>query len=416
MLRAYKYRIYPNDNQKVLLSKTFGCCRVVYNWALSKKMEAYKEDKTLFSCFDLINLMARELKNEKEWLNEVSAQSLQASLRDLDSAYKNFFRNTKSVGFPKFKSKIDKQSFHCPQHCSVNFKNKTISIPKIKNIPAKLDRAFRGKIKTVTISKSPSGKYYASVLVDTNISELPTKEIKIETSIGVDMGIKSLAVCSNGEVFENNKNLAKSTNRLVTLQRRLSKKKKGSSNGNKARLKLAILHEKIANQRKDNLHKITYRLTHESQVDTICIENLNVKGMTRNHHLAKSLNDASFGMFRTMLEYKCKWYGINLMVIDRFYPSSKTCSCCGNIYRDLKLSERGWTCSKCGSHHDRDLNAAINIRNTGIYALPTERRKVKAVESPTMDDRSAKNLRSSGSRKQQKLGGISANACVSRRV
>ena len=401
MLIAYKYRIYPTDEQKILFAKTFGCCRYVYNWALNKKIEAYKADKSSLSCFSLMKDMT-SLKKDLEWLKEVNSQSLQSALRNLDTAYQNFFRNVHAVGFPKFKSKRDKQSFLCPQNCSADFSHGFLNIPKAKNIPAIFHRKFRGLIKTVTITMNPSGKYFASILVDdAKRTEIPVREVSKDTTIGIDLGIKSLAVCSDGREFQNNKYLKKSLARLAFLQKSLSRKKKESSNRNKARLKVAKLQESIANKRKDVLHKITYALTHDNQVRTICIEDLNVKGMTKNHHLAQSINDASFGQFREILEYKCKWYGINLVKIDRFAPSSKTCSCCGAIYRNLKLSERSWTCHQCGAHHDRDLNAAINIKEFGLKALSSERGEVKSVETPTMDDR-ALHLKSSVSAKQKK--------------
>lgn len=340
MLRAYKYRIYPTDEQKVLFAKTFGCCRFVYNWALNLKITAYKERKETLGNIYLTNLMKSELKVEHEWLSEVNSQSLQSSLRNLDTAYTNFFRNTKAVGFPKFKSRKNKQSFQCPQYCSVDFVKGTITIPKAKDIPAVLHRRFEGTVKTVTISMTPSGKFFASVLVNAPIQELSVSAIQEDTTLGVDLGIKSLVVCSDGRTFANPKNLQKSLNRLKLLQKRLSRKQKGSANRNKARIKVAKLHEYISNCRKDNLHKITHALTHDSQVRTICMENLNVKGMQCNHHLAQAVGDASFGMFLTMLEYKCRWYGVNLIKIDRFAPSSKTCGKCGHVYKGLKLSER----------------------------------------------------------------------------
>ena len=360
----------------------------------------------------LTNLMKSDLKQTNEWLCEVNSQSLQSSLRNLDTAYTNFFRNTKAVGFPRFKSRKDKQSFQCPQHCKVDFKQSTISIPKIKNIKAVLHRSFVGTVKTVTISLTPSGKYFVSVLVDTDIQELkPTQPIS-STSIGIDIGIKSLLVCSDGKEFDNPKNLKRELDRLAMLQRRLSKKQKGSANRNKMRTKVARLHERISNQRKDNLHKITHALTHDNQVRTICIEDLNVKGMMRNHHLAQAVGDASFGMFRTMLAYKCKWYGINLLTIDRFAPSSKTCSKCGYQYKGLKLSERAWMCPDCGANHNRDFNAACNIKEFGLKALSSERGEVKSVEKPTMDDRPS-DLKSSVSKKQKKMRIIVSEAAKS---
>lgn len=405
MLRAYKYRIYPTDEQKVLFAKTFGCCRFVYNWALNLKITAYKERKETLGNVYLTNLMKSELKAEHEWLSEVNSQSLQSALRNLDTAYTNFFRNTTAVGFPRFKSRKDRQSFLCPQHCRVDFTDGTITVPKAKDIPAVLHRKFKGTVKTVTVSMTPSGKYYASVLVDTSMQEIQPLEPVLRTSLGIDLGIKSLAVCSDSRTFENPKNLQKNLDRLAVLQKRLSRKRKGSENRNKARVKVARLQERIANCRRDNLHKITHALTHDNQVRTICMEDLNVKGMQRNHHLAGSVGDASFGMFLTLLEYKCRWYGVNLVKIDRFAPSSKTCRKCGCVYKGLKLSERSWTCPECGAHHDRDFNAACNIKEFGLKALPTERGKVKPVDCPLVDDR-PRVLKSNGRKKQEKRGGI----------
>ena len=387
MLRAYKYRIYPTNEQKALFAKTFGCCRFVYNWALNLKITAYKERKETLGNVYLTNLMKSELKAEHDWLKEVNSQSLQSALRNLDTAYANFFRNTKAVGFPKFKSRKSGQSFLCPQHCSIDFAKGTITIPKAKDIPAVLHRKFKGTVKTVTVSMTPSGRYFASVLVDTVIQEQKTSEPVHDTAIGIDLGIKSLAVCSDGRTFDNPKNLQRSLEHLALLQKRMSRKRKGSANRNKARIRVAWLQEHIANCRRDNLHKIAHALTHDSQVRTICMEDLNVKGMQRNYHLAQAVGDASFGTFLTMLEYKCRWYGVNLIKIDRFAPSSKTCGKCGYVYKGLKLSERSWTCPECGTHHDRDFNAACNIKESGLKALPSERGKVKLVDCPTVDDR-----------------------------
>lgn len=403
MLRAYKYRIYPTDEQKVLFAKTFGCCRFVYNWALNLRIEAYKSDKRTVPYKEIQDCMVNELKAEHDWLKEVNSQSLLYSLRNLETAYTNFFRNTKAVGFPRFKSRKSRQSFLCPQHCRVDFERGTITIPKAKDIPAVLHRKFRGAVKTVTVSMTPSGKYYASVLVDTSIQELQAAEPQEKTTVGIDLGVKSLAVCSDGRTFENPKNLQRSLHRLAMLQKCLSRKQKGSANRDKARVKIARLQEHISNCRKDNLHKITHTLTHDSQVRTICMEDLNVKGMQRNHHLAQAVVDASFGMFLTMLEYKCRWYGVNLIKIDRFAPSSKTCGKCGHIYKGLKLSERSWTCPECGTHHDRDFNAACNIKDFGLKALPTERGKVKPVDCPLVDER-PRVLKSNGRKKQEKRG------------
>ncbi len=405
MLRAYKYRLYPTDEQKVLFAKTFGCCRYVYNWALEKKITAYKEENKNLRYCDLSRIMVHELKVSNPWLQEVYSQSLQGALFNMFSAFENFFRDNERFKFPRFKSRKNRQCYKCSQGCRVNFSKGTVYIPKVKEVPALLHRKFEGKIKTTSIIKTPSGKYFVSILVDTNTSELPTSTPTDKTTLGIDLGIKTLAVCSDGRTFDNPKNLHKSMKRLMLLQRRLSRKQKGSSNRNKARIKVARLQEYISNQRKDHLHKITYALTHDSQVRTICIEDLNVKGMTKNHKLAQSINDASFGIFRTMLEYKCKWYGVNLVKIDRFAPSSKTCNKCGYVYKGLKLSERSWTCPECGTRHDRDYNAACNIKDIGLKALPMDRGKVKPVDYPLVDDR-PRVLKSNDSMKQEKRGNL----------
>ena len=405
-MRAYKYRLYPTDEQKVLFAKTFGSCRFVYNWVLDLKIEAYKQEKRSVAYKEVQERMVNELKKENRWLVEVNSQSLLNSIRDLGTACKNFFRDTHAVGFPRFKSRKDRQSFQCPQHCSVDFGKETISIPKAKGIPAVLHRRFKGTVKTVTVSMTPSGRYFASVLVDTALQELKPSEPVRESAIGIDLGIKSLAVCSDGRTFDNPKNLQKSLDRLKLLQKRLSRKQKASANRNKARIRVARLQEHIANCRKDNLHEITHALTHDSQVRTLCMEDLNVKGMQRNHHLAQAAGDASFGMFLTMLEYKCRWYGVNLVKIDRFATSSKTCGQCGYVYKGLKLSERSWTCLECGTHHDRDFNAACNIKEFDLKAPPTERGKVKPVDCPTVDNR-PRVLKSRGRKKQEKRGNIS---------
>ena len=404
MLRAYKYRIYPNDEQKEFLTKSFGCKRFIYNWALNLRIEAWKNEKKYISYGEL-DKMKDELKKELVWLKEVNSQLLQSALRDQEDAYRNFFRDPKRYGFPRFKNRKGFQKFANPQHCSVNFVNGTLSIPKAKRIPAVLHRRFKGTVKTVTVSMTPSGRYFASVLVDTSIQELPASPVQGDTALGIDLGIQSLAVCSDGRTFDNPKNLQRSLDRLKMLQKRLGRKLKGSANRNRARIRVARLQEHIANCRKDNLHKITHALTHDSQVRTICMENLNVKGMQRNHHLAQAVGDASFGTFLTLLEYKCSWYGVNLIKIDRFAPSSKTCGKCGYVHKGLKLSERSWICPECGTHHDRDFNAACNIKEFGLKALPTERGKVKPVDCPLVDER-PRVLKSNGRKKQEKRGGI----------
>jgi len=357
ILKAFKYRLYPNDEQKTLLSKHFGCSRFVYNWGLETRIKEYQETQKSLSCIELSARLTK-LKQDLEWLGEVNSQALQAALRNLDNAYTRFFREHK--GFPNFKNKHGKQSFQCPQKSEIDFENNTISVIKIKNIKAKLHRKFKGEIKTVTISRTTTGKYFASVLVETSDTIKKTKKPKIEKAVGVDLGLKHFITLSTGEKVDNPKHLQQSSNKLVLLSRRVSRKtNKESKRREKAKRKLALLHERVANQRNDFLHKLSTRLVRENQ--SICLENLNVKGMLKNHCLARSISSASWSKFVEMLKYKAEWYGCNILQIGRFDPSSKMCSC-GVINHDLRLKDRSWTCKKCGKLHDRDVLAANNIK------------------------------------------------------
>jgi len=356
ILKAYKYRIYPTEEQKALFSKHFGCSRFVYNWGLETKIQTYKETKKGLSCIDL-NGELTKLKQKIEWLTEVNAQSLQMALRNLDNAYTRFFREKN--GFPKFKKKSSYQSFQCPQSNKVDFDKETITVPKIKNIKATLHRKFNGTIKTVTISKTPTNKYFASVVVET--TEQPKKKRKPDRkkAIGIDLGLRHFITLSTGERVENPKYLEKSADKLKLFSRWKDRKVKGSNRREKARLKLALLHEKVANQRNDFLQKLSTRLIRENQ--SICLEDLSVKEMLQNHNLAYSISSAGWSNFVRMLQYKGEWYGSNILQIGRFEPSSKMCSC-GKINSNLKLNEREWTC-ECGRTHDRDVLAANNIKD-----------------------------------------------------
>lgn len=360
ILRAYVYRIYPTKEQEVLLAKHFGCSRWIYNYALDKKIKTYQTTKESLSRFTIQKDLP-ELKKAEEtkWLKEVNSQSLQASLENLDKAFTKFFRDKK--GFPKFKSKHDNhQSFSVPQNGKIDFETSTISLPKFKNpIKCKLHRKFTGNSKTVTISKTPTGKYFASVLVEVN-EELPVlKPIDENKAVGVDLGIKTFAVLSNGEEIQNPRNLKKSLKKLKKLQRKVSKKVKGSNNRKKAVKKLALLHEKVSNKRNDFLHKVTAKLV--SEHDTLCLETLKASNMIKNHKLAQALSDISIGKFNEILEYKAKWNGVNILRIGQFEPSSRMCTC-GVVNKELKLSDRVWTCKSCGVTHDRDKLAANNIK------------------------------------------------------
>lgn len=379
--KAYKYRIYPDDMQQESIAQHFGCVRFVYNWGLNKKIEAYQTEQKTLSCFDLINQIGALKKQEEfSWLKDVYSQSLQMSLRNLDNAFTKFFREKK--GFPKFKSKrYPVQSCQFPQGVKVDFDRQTVYLPKIGHVKTKLHRMFEGQVKTVTLRKTTTGKYFVSVLVDVS-DILPKKPvISKETTIGVDLGIKDFAILSNGQKVENPKPLKQSLKRLKKLQQRVNRKQNGSQNRDKARKLLARQHEKVANLRKDFLHKLTYGLTHTGGVDSFALETLNIKGMMRNHCLALAISDVSWRQFNDFLEYKSEWYGKNILRIGQFEPSSKICSVCGYVNHTLTLKDRSWTCPECHTQHDRDINAAKNIKQFALQPnniVPVGRRKHNA--------------------------------------
>ncbi|OBZ35547.1 IS200/IS605 family element RNA-guided endonuclease TnpB [Methanohalophilus sp. DAL1] len=362
MLKAYKYRMYPTKGQKEMFSKHFGCVRVIYNWALEQKIKTYEQDGKAVSRFTL-NKMIPTLYDEMEWLKEVNSQSLRGATLNLDNAFTKFFRD--KTGFPKFKSKKNPvQSFSVPQHYEVDFDGNKVKLPKIGWIKTKLHRRFEGNLKTATISKTPSGKYFISILVDDE-KDLPAKQkFNENNTVGIDVGIKDFAITSNGEKIDNPKHLNNSIKRLKVLQKRLSRKQKGSKNREKARQEIAKLHEKIANQRNDFQHKLTSRLISENQA--IALETLNISGMLKNHCLAQSINDVSWSSFVTKLEYKAEWYGKIILRIGQFEPSTKICNICGYHNKNITLADRKWQCPDCGASHDRDVNAAINIKKFAL--------------------------------------------------
>ena len=355
MLKAFKYRLYPSDEQSVLINKHINSCRFIYNLALETKQIAYIGNKVNLNCFDLIKQLP-DLKKECIWLNEINSQSLQQPIRNLDNAFTRFFKG--QGNFPNFKKKSHGGSFNIPQN--VFLENKKLVIPKFKEgIKIVLHRSIKGTIRQATINKTPTGKYFVSILCETR-EKIPDKQkIKESTTIGIDLGIKTYLATSDGKEFDNPKFLCKAQSKLKYVQRKYSKHK-----GKKTKQRLVILHEKVVNQRKDFLHKISTKLIRENQ--SIAIEDLNINGMTKNHHLAQSIIDVSWGIFIVMLEYKAEWYGKNILRIGRFEPSSKLCSKCGYINKELTLKDREWTCPECGSILDRDVNAAINIKNFAL--------------------------------------------------
>jgi len=377
MLKAFKYRIYPTAEQAELINKHIGSCRFVYNLALETKQTAYAGHRVNLSCFDLIKQLP-ELKEQCEWLNEINSQSLQQSITHLDNAFTRFFKG--QGDFPNFKKKTATQSFNVPQNVIIDFENNKLIIPKFKKkgIDVVLHRKFKGVTKQATISKTPTGKYFVSVLVDTTDKIKKQKTIKENTTIGIDLGIKSFLVTSNGLEIDNPKFLKKSLSKLKFVQRKFSKHK-----GKRTKQKLAIIHEKVTNQRKDFLNKVSTELINNH--DSIAIEDLNISGMVKNHKLAQSISDVGWGMFVSMLEYKAEWAGKNILRIGRFDPSSKTCNHCGTINKELTLKDREWTCCCCGSILNRDVNAAINIKNFALKNnLSVERRLKNRNELPTL--------------------------------
>lgn len=355
--RTYKFELLPNKEQKTLLDKHFGCVRFIYNHFLNERKEQYQQDKKTDNYYEQAKTLT-ELKKKEDtvWLKEVNSQTLQFALRCLDTAYINFFRgNTK---FPRFKSKRKKNIFTIPQYTKVI--DNRIYAPKFKGgIKVNIHREIKGKISKFTITKTPTGKYFVSILTEQEYK--PTE--KTGKFIGLDLGLKDFAITSDDIKYKNNRYTKQYERKLKKAQQHLSRKQKGSNMFEKQRLKIALIYEKITNTRQDVLHKISNEIV--KNYDIICLEDLNVKGMIKNYKLSKHISDASWGTFVRFVEYKAIWNDKHVIKINRFYPSSKTCNVCGYINQDLNLSDREWTCNN-GHRLDRDLNASINILKEGL--------------------------------------------------
>jgi putative transposase len=358
MLKSYKYKIKPNEEQIVLLNKHFGSIRFAYNYFLNERKVEYETNKQTLNYNDNSSSLTKLKKQEEfKWLKEINSQSLQHSLKSLDDSYNSFFK--KRTGFPKFKSKHNKNSFKVPQYVKV-IDGKLI-IPKFKE-PIKMiqDRKFKGEIKQCTLSKTSTDEYFVSILVETDHKKFE----KTGKSVGIDLGIKDFIITSDGFKYKNNRYTKTYDKKLKENQQHLSRKVKGSNKYNKQKLKVAKIYKKITNSRLDNLHKVSTELI--KKYDVIYLEDLNIKGMIKNHKLSKHIADASWGKLLTILEYKANWNDKEIIKIDRFFPSSKQCNNCGFINQNLKLDCREWTCPSCKSKLDRDLNASKNILKEGI--------------------------------------------------
>ena len=361
VMKGYKFRLYPNKEQQTFFQKCFGCCRFLWNNMLADKIAYYEKFQ------ESLDTQPPDYKSEYPFLKEVDSLALTSEYRDLNTAFKNFFRDTK-VGYPKFKKKHDSHKSYTTynQKGSVSIVGKHVKLPKIGYVKMRQSQPVLGSIKNATISQVPSGKYYISFNIEIWVQELP----KTEKEIGLDLGIKELLITSDKEHFENPKTFYKYEKQLAKLQRQLAHKKKFSKNWYKQKHKIALLHEKIANIRKDNLHKISHKLVKENQL--IVSEDLKISNMIKNHHLAKSIADVSWYELTRQVSYKSDWYGRQYIKIDTYYPSSQTCNCCGYKYTATKdLSVRYWICPNCSTYHDRDENAADNILAEGkrIVAL-----------------------------------------------
>ena len=403
MLKAIKIRIYPSQEEIGYINRQLGCCRFVYNNCLAYKKDNYEKEKESISSSETIKHIVT-LKNDYVFLKDVHSKVLQQSVRDLNQAYDSFFKLHK--GYPKFKSKHNnKQSCRFPKDAIIGINGNRISLIKtLKDILFKCSRKDekylnknQDKISSITLTKLPSNQFYLSVLIDKPNEIRPANN----NAVGIDLGIKDFVITSDGEVFNNLHFKKSKSDKIKRLQRQLSRKQKGSNNRNKARIRLAKAYKKINDKKQHYLHQVSNTLINENQV--ICMEDLNVKGMLRNHKLAESIQEMNFGEFKRILEYKANWYNRKIVYVDRFYPSSKTCHNCGYINKDLKLSDRQWVCPQCGEVIERDYNAALNILDEGLRIIGLSSPEFTLVDYSTVDDKTSKmSLKSSNRLKQEK--------------